>query len=458
MKHIFLFILLLLPLFALAQKELTYIVDEKCSLYDVYPTGKEPYRRSIVKGFKSVFPQEVLYVMAYDTKRQVLFVYNDSHMGYIHCSNPKLYKIYRKKAIDIAKPKNNQRFLEHKDLCAHRIDAFYIKLEEERVAEEQRRLEEQRMQDSINNIKLRDEFVKDSIKHRENYVRDSLEWIKKNEGYHRLLSEIYTARVQRIKAKSPVAINIDSWDVDDMGGVTASVSVVNCSSSTIKYISFRFTFKNPVGDVCRDRYTGKKEWTIRGVGPIKSYDNVDCIATYDFNEPSFFSRMIEEIVLSGVTIQYMNGKIVNISGNGVKKHLTWEYDWENTPSCPIYMSEEEFEVLSNCLTEFPKYEPLLFNGADVMPQFPMDVNSWLAQHLIYPAAAAENGIQGRVVVNFIVEKDGSISEVKIVRSIDPALDREAVRVVKDMPKWKPGLRYGNPVRVLYTLPITFKLT
>ena len=75
----------------------------------------------------------------------------------------------------------------------------------------------------------------------------------------------------------------------------------------------------------------------------------------------------------------------------------------------------------------------------------------------YPAVAAENGVQGRVIVNFIVEKDGSISNVQVVRSVDPALDREAVNTVKRMPKWNPGMNNGQPARVKFTLPVTFKL-
>ena len=92
-----------------------------------------------------------------------------------------------------------------------------------------------------------------------------------------------------------------------------------------------------------------------------------------------------------------------------------------------------------------------------MPSFKGNVNQWLASNLSYPAVAAENGVQGRVIVQFVVEKDGSVSNVQVVRSVDPALDREAVRVVKSMPKWNPGMNNGQPARVKYTLPVTFKL-
>lgn len=91
------------------------------------------------------------------------------------------------------------------------------------------------------------------------------------------------------------------------------------------------------------------------------------------------------------------------------------------------------------------------------PSFHGKINQWLGANLKYPAVARENGIQGQVLIEFVVEKGGSISNVKIVRSVDPSLDREAVRIVKAMPRWKPGYNNGVPVRVKHTLPITFRL-
>ena len=82
---------------------------------------------------------------------------------------------------------------------------------------------------------------------------------------------------------------------------------------------------------------------------------------------------------------------------------------------------------------------------------------WLHKNIHYPAIAEENGIQGRVVCTFVVERDGSITDIKVVRPIDPSLDKEAVRVLKNMPKWIPGKQNGSSVRVKFTLPVTFKL-
>lgn len=102
----------------------------------------------------------------------------------------------------------------------------------------------------------------------------------------------------------------------------------------------------------------------------------------------------------------------------------------------------------------------IYDYVDQMPSFPgraAALNSFLSDNINYPAIAVEEGIQGTVVVSFIVEKSGVISNVCVVRSVDPALDREAVRVVKAMPHWNPGRQNGENVRVKYTIPISFKL-
>jgi len=96
-----------------------------------------------------------------------------------------------------------------------------------------------------------------------------------------------------------------------------------------------------------------------------------------------------------------------------------------------------------------------------MPEFPGGIDrlmSFLSQNIRYPVAMMENKIQGTVIVQFIVKKDGSLSDIKIIRSIHPSGDREAIRVILLMPKWKPGIQEDEPVSVRYTLPIKFKMT
>lgn len=114
----------------------------------------------------------------------------------------------------------------------------------------------------------------------------------------------------------------------------------------------------------------------------------------------------------------------------------------------------------------PLYKPQPVNKNSVydvveqMPSFPGGISglrTYLNQNIRYPAEAQENCVQGRVVVSFVVGKDGHISDVTVLRSVDPSLDKEAVRVVRNMPRWTPGKQGGEPVRVRYNVPVSFRL-
>ena len=102
----------------------------------------------------------------------------------------------------------------------------------------------------------------------------------------------------------------------------------------------------------------------------------------------------------------------------------------------------------------------IFVVVEQQPEYPDGVEAmmkFLGDSVRYPIEAQEKGIQGRVIVNFVVNKDGSITDVNVVRGVDPSIDAEAVRVIESMPKWKPGVQRGQPVNVRYTLPVSFKL-
>lgn len=102
----------------------------------------------------------------------------------------------------------------------------------------------------------------------------------------------------------------------------------------------------------------------------------------------------------------------------------------------------------------------IFTSVEQMPQFPGGMEKfmeYLKTNLKYPAVARQNYVQGKVFVRFIVEKDGSLTDVKIVRGIGNGCDEEAQRLVKSSPKWNPGIQNGTPVRVYYTLPVSFSL-
>ncbi len=119
------------------------------------------------------------------------------------------------------------------------------------------------------------------------------------------------------------------------------------------------------------------------------------------------------------------------------------------------------EVVVEKPVEKPKeVKEEVFRSVEQMPQFPggeAALMKYLQSHINYPPMAAENNVQGKVILQFVVEKDGKVGEVKVARSVDKDLDREAIRVVKTLPRFTPGRQNGQPVRVWYTLPVTFKL-
>lgn len=118
-----------------------------------------------------------------------------------------------------------------------------------------------------------------------------------------------------------------------------------------------------------------------------------------------------------------------------------------TPPAPV--EEEEEEAAQQ-----------IFTVVEEMPEFPggnAELLKYLAKSIKYPVIAQENGIQGRVICAFVVNRDGGIVDAEVLRGVDPSLDKEALRVIMAMPKWKPGKQRGKPVRVKYTVPVTFRL-
>jgi len=135
-----------------------------------------------------------------------------------------------------------------------------------------------------------------------------------------------------------------------------------------------------------------------------------------------------------------------------------------TETIEVSTEETEQEVVIAAPVEAPveeEEEEVVFVVVESMPEFPggqQALFKYLSENVKYPVIAQENGIQGRVICQFVVNKDGSIVDVEVVRSGgDPSLDKEAIRVIKSMPKWKPGKQRGKAVRVKYTVPVNFKL-
>ena len=124
--------------------------------------------------------------------------------------------------------------------------------------------------------------------------------------------------------------------------------------------------------------------------------------------------------------------------------------------------EEDGEVTEGLVVPWrdESDEPEVYMIVDEMPEFPggdKELYQFIADNVKYPAEAKEKGIKGRVFVNFIVEPDGSVSDIKVLRGIGGGCDEEAVRIVESMPKFKPGIQNGEAVRVSYTVPVIFRL-
>lgn len=168
--------------------------------------------------------------------------------------------------------------------------------------------------------------------------------------------------------------------------------------------------------------------------------NAETVTDYQYDTPQK-----KQIIKKGK----QNAKI---SANGANEIVVIEQE------VPAQQQQIEPAEMPNGMKVDKTAKP--FDVVEQMPQFPgglEELMTFLSQNIRYPEAAHKAGIQGRVIANFVVEKDGSITEAKIVKSVSPELDAEALRVINSMPKWIPGMQNDEAVRVKYTIPVTFQL-
>ena len=146
------------------------------------------------------------------------------------------------------------------------------------------------------------------------------------------LAELRLSLIKIYKEHSPILITDITWSSNSIGGIEVELEVTNCSQQTIKYITFHGYFENAVGDRCRNQIGGGTTWTGKGVGPIgpapTSLDNyekrmAECKGSYDFDNLTFYSQIAHSFTLSSVTIQYMNGKTITLSGKSLRKHVRY---------------------------------------------------------------------------------------------------------------------------------------
>ena len=149
----------------------------------------------------------------------------------------------------------------------------------------------------------------------------------------------------------------------------------------------------------------------------------------------------------------------SFSGNGrYKVKVTMQSRLVNIPIVKSEVKPTIKEVAE--VTESDDNASIVFDVVEQMPSFEGGTDNliqWIAQHLQYPAVAAENGVGGNVVVGFIIDKEGNVQSPTVIRSVDPSLDRAALRLIKSMPKWNPGKQNGHTVNVRYSVPVTFRL-
>jgi protein TonB len=185
---------------------------------------------------------------------------------------------------------------------------------------------------------------------------------------------------------------------------------------------------------------------------------------FDEPEPEQEQVLLEELVNSEKYTDFAMDdekekeviKTAEEANEGTEVTATVEFH-EGSEEGNKVMSEEKVIVEEKKEVE---EEKVIHNIVEQMPSFPGGngaLAQFLQKNLKYPPIAEENGIKGRVTCQFVVERDGSITDVQVVRGVDPSLDREAIRVIKSMPKWIPGKQNGKAVRVRFTCPITFTL-
>ena len=223
------------------------------------------------------------------------------------------------------------------------------------------------------------------------------------------------------------------------------------------------------------------------VGLLVLSSNVQAIVQMNQEHSSVIGK--DSIVVEGIVVDYKNKPLKNAivvireTNIGTFTNEKGEFKITVEPGAELYFSYvgkrgqlrevtdgkrlvvkmrdgvfdiEDLSSVSSDTTNAKNYEDV-FQVVEEMPGFPGDINKYLGRNIKYPEKAQKERIQGRVTVQFIIEKDGTITNAKVIRPVHRLLDKEAIRVVESMPKWRPGTQRGEPVRVSYTIPINFRL-
>lgn len=245
----------------------------------------------------------------------------------------------------------------------------------------------------------------------------------------------------------------DKWSYNIKDGVANGPVKISDS-----YRNTTYSLSNGVAD---GLYTKTKNGKVVSTGmfangkPVGKWTSSDGIRTAYFDDNGELKYVVDET--TGDKSQYLNFSIPEPETPQFTYNYRGYYRGYKPENFLMRDSKLKPETGADSVVDMSE---IIYEAVEQQAQFPGGqdaLNKWLCYNLSYPKASAEKGVQGRVIVQFIVEKDGSISNPTVSRGVDEDLDKEALRIVKRMPKWQPGKKNGVAVRSRYTMPVTFKL-
>ena len=275
-------------------------------------------------------------------------------------------------------------------------------------------------------------------------------WARAKYLYVLPLAAVTVAAFARPEISEPLD-EISSVKVNDLSAITGNNSPENLSVAATSAADV--TLKMKVTDQTGSPIVGASVLIVNSTS-----------GTLTDSEGNFTLKVGDD---QRISVSYIGMKSVELSVKECLekqiKEVRLTSDADSGPQLTVVSQSSESasqKAPQHNTTSEPQNTEEVFMVVENMPEFPGGLNAclkFLADHVAYPKEAAEKKIQGRVIVQFVVMKDGSIANARVIRSVDPLLDAEALRVIGLMPKWKPGTQRGQAVNVKFTMPITFRL-
>ena len=195
---------------------------------------------------------------------------------------------------------------------------------------------------------------------------------------------------------------------------------------------------------------------VAGLFSRRGY-NIDSLTVGETENPAF-SRMTVSVTGDDIVLEQIEKQVNKLEDVKSVKQLTGEASVCRELILVKVEADKDARPAINAIVDI--FRAKIVDVAEIMPEFPggtAALMKYLGTNIKYPTISQEMGSAGRVIVQFVVDKDGSISNPEVVRGVDAYLDKEAIRVISSMPKWRPGVQNGKKVRVKYTVPVVFRL-